>query len=1064
MKALGALRLSAAAAALALMMAAQAREASAEDLYVKKGTWQETMLAVRARYAAWARQGAGELEALLKEAALGARPPAGRANPLPVLWARIGADFPAEAKRFAADLGRGCRPTEWFRKAGDTQLEQRIIRQVLAGLGKSGEGLRADLAGLVRLGEAPDSRAWLDLYVKACRRRALLEAIGEVEKSLPDPSALRAAVEALGQALPGRFAGGPRLIERLADCGTRRARLLGAIKQGAETGEAATAMAAEIAALRRQVRLGLCGVQQYVARRPGLNLEQEWDVRLAVLRRPPAAPNPQEAYHPEALPAPADRDPADMVLRRAAALAADLGARAAALGQELAELRRASGRIDPADAEARRALFYAACKVRREIALRNPLLDFEAILFIKRHRATYNHMCDQYYGINALPGGGLYVLSDPFGCEPRLRDVLAESVVQRGRLKGQKLEGGSFLSPDLSCDGRSILFAYVECTGDRGHRWHTDVASRGYWSQGRCYHVFSVGADGTGLAQLTDGTWNDFDPCWLPNGRIAFISERRGGYLRCGRTCPTYTLHDMAADGGDIRRLSPHETNEWHPSVTHDGLIVYTRWDYVDRHGCTAHLPWVTTLDGRDSRAVHGNFAPRRSRPDMEVDVRAIPGSRKLVATAAPHHGQAFGSLVIIDPDVEDDDRLAPVKRLTPDVGFPESQGGRQAYGTAWPLGEKYHLCVYDPLSAVDARRGGFQGRADWQQFHYALYLVDAFGNKVLIYRDREIGCLSPIPLRSRAAPPVMPAAVTSGTFVAASGPAGATAGATSPEVGPAATMAVMDVYDGLKPWPAGTTIKAIRVLQLLPMTVPSGGPPHEIGLRLPSAGDSVTPARYVLGTAPVEPDGSAYFRLPANIEVFFQALDGDGLAVQSMRSATYVKPGERLVCQGCHDRRHRSPPQRKAVGLALRRAPSPLTPDVDGSNPFSYPRLVQPVLEKRCLPCHAKNKGKAPDLGRQVVAGRGRSKWYASYASLAPKYGFWNYHDGYRTTPGRFGARASKLYQMLREGHHKVKLSAEEMHRIALWLDCCSVFYGVYEADGGAAQLAGDVVLPSLE
>lgn len=441
----------------------------------------------------------------------------------------------------------------------------------------------------------------------------------------------------------------------------------------------------------------------------------------------------------------------------------------------------------------------------------------------------------------------------------------------------------------------------------------------------------------------------------------------------------------------------------------------------------------------------------------MEMDVRAIPGSHRYVATAAAHHSQAHGSLVLIDTHVRDDDAMAPLQRLTPEVPFPEAEvrfSDGQVYATAWPLSEYFYLCVYD--SHGSARRG--------TKNNYGIYLVDAFGNKVLIYRDREIGCLSPIPLRSRAAPPVMPAAVTSGTFVAASGPAGATAGATSPEVGPAATMAVMDVYDGLKPWPAGTTIKAIRVLQLLPMTVPSGGPPHEIGLRLPSAGDSVTPARYVLGTAPVEPDGSAYFRLPANIEVFFQALDGDGLAVQSMRSATYVKPGERLVCQGCHDRRHRSPPQRKAVGLALRRAPSPLTPDVDGSNPFSYPRLVQPVLEKRCLPCHAKNKGKAPDLGRQVVAGRGRSKWYASYASLAPKYGFWNYHDGYRTTPGRFGARASKLYQMLREGHHKVKLSAEEMHRIALWLDCCSVFYGVYEADGGAAQLAGDVVLPSLE
>ena len=62
-------------------------------------------------------------------------------------------------------------------------------------------------------------------------------------------------------------------------------------------------------------------------------------------------------------------------------------------------------------------------------------------------------------------------------------------------------------------------------------------------------------------------------------------------------------------------------------------------------------------------------------RPDMEIDVRAIPGSQKFVATAAPHHGQAFGSLVLIDPRVADDDAMAPVKRLTPDVGFPGEPG-----------------------------------------------------------------------------------------------------------------------------------------------------------------------------------------------------------------------------------------------------------------------------------------------------------------------------------------------------------------------------------------------------
>ena len=762
-----------------------------------------------------------------------------------------------------------------------------------------------------------------------------------------------------------------------------------------------------------------------------------------------------QALRPEATILAADRDPADVVLRRTAALAADLKSMPeppdlTALEAEFARLQAAGKATDVADADARRKLFDQARALRRKIAFANPLLSFDKLLFAKRHRSTFNHMCDQYYGINSVPGGGLYVLAAPFGAEPKVTDVLANVTVKAGRLKGKKLEGGCLVSPDLSHDAKKIAFAYVECQGDRGHRHHTDP-SRGHWHEGRCYHIFTVNIDpstvlragGSDLAQITDGTWNDFDPCWLPNGRLAFITERRGGYLRCGRVCPTYTLYDMAADGSDIRGLSPHETNEWHPSVTHDGRIIYTRWDYIDRHGCTAHLPWITTVDGRDSRALHGNFAPRNSRPDMELDIRAVPLSHKFVATAAPHHGQAYGSLVLIDPRIPDDDAMMPLKRVTPEIGFPESQGGAQVYATAWALSEHYYLCVYDAGMGPGVGR---QGRRHVRG-NYGIYLVDAFGNKELIYRDPSIACLSPIPLRPRPTPPDRPSLI-----------------AEWDEKKPKpATVAVLNVYDSLKPWPAGTQIKALRVIQVLPMSVPSGGPPHETGLRLPSAGDSVNPARWVLGSVPVEKDGSAHFTLPARKEVFFQALDAAGNAVQSMRSATYLQPGERLVCMGCHEPKVAAPAMPEQPPLALRRAPSKIAPDVDGSNPFSYPRLVQPVLDRKCQPCHEKKKGKAPRLDREII-GKGRKRFYASYHSLAPKYGFWNYGHGYRTTPGKFGAYASKLYAMLKKGHNDVKLTDEELHRIALWLDCSSLFYGVYEKEGGQAQLRGEVVRATLE
>ena len=811
-------------------------------------------------------------------------------------------------------------------------------------------------------------------------------------------------------------------------------------------------------------------------------LEAEWQQQFETLQADIANRAPLERLRPEtrradALIAAGDRDPADVVLRRTTALLADLKeklapAKAVELQQSLDKLQAAVAQAAPDQADARKAIFIDACKLRRQIALSNPLVDFDEILFIKRHRALYNHMCDQYYGMAARPGGGLYVLKGAFGPNPQLRDVLADATVAAGRLKGQKLSGGStkppawsfdgvgnlngsehdggcFLSPELSYDGKQILFAYVECRGDPRHRHHVDPA-QGHSYEGRCYHIFQVTLDGAELKQLTDGTWNDFDPCWLPDGRIAFISERRGGYLRCGRACPLYTLFDMAADGGDIRCLSYHESNEWHPSVTHDGRILWTRWDYVDRHGCIAHVPWTTTPDGRDPRPLHGNYAPRGGRADMELDCRPVPNSNKIMATAAPHHGQAYGSIILIDPSVPDDDRMGPVRRLTPEVGFPESQGGGEVYGTPWPLSDDYFLCVYDadmrPLPGAK-KRASAAGLGS-----YGIYLVDAFGNKELLYRDDEIACLSPIPVKARPLPPAAPQVAQ---FGPESNPA--TRAAVGPREG---SIAVLNVYDSLKPWPEGTKISALRVFQVFPMSVPSGGPPHDTGLRVASAGDSVVPVRHVLGTVPVEADGSVHFAVPAQRELFFQALDEKGLAIQSMRSATHVQAGERLVCAGCHEPKHRAVVPPEPVAIALRREPSRLKPDVDGSNPFSYPRLVQPVLDKHCVECHAKPENKTINLAREPIA----KHWYASYNSLVSKYAFTNYNDGYRTTPGRFGAKASKLYEILEKGHYDVKLSPEEMHRLTLWLDCTSMFYGVYEKDRGEAQLRGEVTRPTLE
>jgi len=299
------------------------------------------------------------------------------------------------------------------------------------------------------------------------------------------------------------------------------------------------------------------------------------------------------------------------------------------------------------------------------------------------------------------------------------------------------------------------------------------------------------------------------------------------------------------------------------------------------------------------------------------------------------------------------------------------------------------------------------------------------------------VACLSPIPLRARPAPPIVPDLTDSGAA--------------------AGTFALVDVYDGRLPWPEGVRIQALRVIQLLPKsTAPPNRPRIGIG--------NQTNARAVLGTVPVAADGSAHFTAPAGKPLYFQALDARGRAVQSMRSVTYLQPGQRLACQGCHEPKTAAPAMPRRVPLAFRRRPSDLRPPPEGANPFSYPRLVQPVLDRHCAGCHAEQP-KACDLSG---APGERHGWSKSYESLA-RAGFHfdavkgcHRRQGSRTVPGEFGARASRLVDLLDKGHHGVKLPPEDLRRIVLWLDCNSEFYGAYEDI--ADQAAGKIVRPALE
>lgn len=750
----------------------------------------------------------------------------------------------------------------------------------------------------------------------------------------------------------------------------------------------------------------------------------EWDWRMQDGIHTPRNPSSYEAAVAQ-------------ILARGDALLADLKASGTALGPEAGQwdqLRaeaKTLGGSPHADQTRWEDLWRRVHRLRRRIALANPLVQVGPLAFVKQVPSVFSHQLTQCYGACARPGGGVFVLEAP-GKSMHCRRLAAS------------LPQGSYQHLDVSFDGTRILFAYcpVETTPtDRTE--HLD----------RFYHLYEVAADGSGLRQLTGGPYDDFAPRYLPDGEIIFISTRRGGFHRCGRgPCPVYTLALCHADGSDPRPISYHETHEWDPAVLNDGRVIYTRWDYVDRNAVFYQQLWTVRPDGSDVRIFYGN---NTWNPVGVWEARPVPGSHRVMATAAAHHAMSAGSIILVDI-ARGIDGLTPITRLTPDALFPESEvpvlphwyapaGVKQkpdvpveqlrwpghCYKSPYPLSEKYFLVSYSYEALIGEPNANVPNM-------FGLYLADAFGNKELLYRDLNIASLWAAPLRARKRPPVLP------SLWEAEGTKGG-------------TFFLGNVYDSWPPVPRGT-VRRLRIVQVLPKTTPHASSP-------PPGLAGTSPGRQVLGTVPVEPDGSAYFRAPAGIPLAFQALDELGQAVQTMRSVTYLQPGETASCVGCHEPRS-SAPAARPIALAAQREPSTIQPGPDGSKPFSYPILVQPVLDKKCVSCH---NAKRPD-GKVILTGEPQGQFTASYHALAPRvpYSVWSSLEGNGeplTAPDRFGARGSKLMKMLLAGHENVVLSPEEIERLVTWMDTNALFYGTFDPEDQARQQRGERIPgPKLE
>lgn len=742
-----------------------------------------------------------------------------------------------------------------------------------------------------------------------------------------------------------------------------------------------------------------------------------------------------------------------------------------------AHIRDPSSTQDPAKWE---NLWRQVHQTKRRLALCDPSFSRKKVAFVKSAASIFSHQLTQYTGNCARPGGGVFVLESP-GFSMACRDLTS----------GQ-LPMGSFEFCDVAPDGERILFSF--CPVDKAPVNRESALDR-------FFHIWQVGVDGSGLRQLTDGPHDDFAAKYLPDGRLVFVSTRRGGFHRCGRgPCPVHTLTLAEPDGSDARLVSFHETQEWDPVPLWDGRILYTRWDYVDRNAVFYQQLWTVRSDGTFVQAYYGN---NTFNPVGIWEARPIPGTNSVIATAAAHHAMTAGSIIRLDVTRGQDGPQA-ITRLTPDPLFPESEypvpnrsGGRwfnpvgvetpppippeqqrfpgHCYRTPYPLSETTFLVAYSYDQLV--------GEPDPNQVNmFGLYWMDVHGNKELLYRDLNISSLWPVAFEPR--PLSTPRKVvrdTARTPAETATPLHISFSPVPPTskpqtVGPVPAEgdgeALSSNQEGLiflanvyHAWPTlpRERIARLRIVQVLPKSTWHANEPR---LGIPN----ISPGKQVLGTVPVEEDGSAYFRVPAGKPLSFQALDELGRAVQIMRSITYVQPGETTSCLGCHEPRHMAP----AVGrfpLALRRPPSEITPGPPGSRPFSYPLLVQPVLDRHCVSCHNSQK---PE-GSIVLTGDIAGTFTVSYNALVPyvPYSDWAGRPGdFRvinseptTRPDFFGARASPLVNLLLRGHHGVQLSREEWERLFTWMDCNALFYGTFNVGDQKKQQLGETIAgPDLE
>ena len=511
------------------------------------------------------------------------------------------------------------------------------------------------------------------------------------------------------------------------------------------------------------------------------------------------------------------------------------------------------------------------------------------------------------------------------------------------------------------------------------------------------YHLYEIGMDGSGLRQLTDGPYDDIEAAYLPDGGIVFVSSRCQRWVQCWLT-QVAVLHRCDADGKNIRQLSANVEHDNTPWPLPDGRILYQRWEYVDRSQVDYHHLWTANPDGTAQMVYYGNQHPGI----LMIDAKPIPNTKKVVSIFSPGHGRREhdGAITVVDPRFGPDD---------PRGATPVTRQG--LFRDPWAFSEHLFMAASGTKIVLLDNDGVMQ----------TVFELSA--------EDKQAGleCHEPRPVQSRPREQLIPDRTQRDD--------------------PTGIVVLQDIYQGrnMEGIERGE-IKRLLILESLPKPINFTG-----GMDPLTYGGSFTLER-VLGTVPVQPDGSAVVQLPALRSVFFVALDENDLAVKRMHSFLTVQPGEVTGCVGCHEPRTESLPAANPMA-SLPARPSRIEPIKDCPDVFDFPRDIQPVLDRLCVDCHgyqATDRG-GPYAGGIVLSGDRGPMFSHAYFTMTVRQLFNDNRNRpvSNLPPRSVGSAASRILTMLDGSHHGVEATEHERRMLRLWIEVGAPYPGTYAALG---------------